>query len=311
MGLKGDTGIDIETIVNDKVVIVGDHPNLNPSLYIEPTGRALNGYSVSEYAGCVQTKSAIPLNTPIDNAGDFHGGTCTFTVMNSLHFEVANGGISLETGGNVSISSWGGIVGITGSHQVGINSDLVLLNANNNILINGPSLYVDTEDTTFNNTAKFGANILARGAVGVNGELIANHITTQRQINFTEDSSLLYGYPKRNSKVKIRIKSNTPWKTRTPIAAGSNEITIEEAECEIIFEPEDKTPIIKIPSHDHVFEGPACTLTDGITDLFSKLSSSEGSSPVEANPALPMDMPIADLNAKLTKKIQDRASQID
>lgn len=292
---KGDTGIDVKTVVNDMVIIVGDHPNLNPSVYIEPTGRELNNYSITSSAAMVQTKSAIPHNIPIDNAGDFHGGTMTCTVMNSLHFEVANGGISMETGGNIAIESWGGIINLISSTEIGITSDIVKLNTTNTILVNGPTLYVDTDETIFNKNVAFGNNVIVRGGVGVNGELIANHITTQRQINLTEECDSLLGYPMMGASVDVVLIP-----TSNPLLAGS---------CKIMFVPTMPNPIVSIPGHDHVFEGPACTLTDGVTELFDKMSQAEGSSPVEADPAMPMNLSLSGLMNKITKRLTEKVGK--
>lgn len=292
---KGDTGIDVKTVINDKVVIVGDHPNLNPSVYTEPTGTEINGYGMTESVGVTQTKGALPSNTPIDNAGDFHGGTLTYTVMNSLHFEVANGGITMDTGGNVNISSWGGIVNLLSSTEVGITSDLVKLNVTNTLMINGPTLYVDSQETIFNNNVTFGNNALIRGGLGVNGELIAAHITTQRQLNFTEECDTLLGYPMMGASVDVVLIP-----TSNPLLTGT---------CKIMFTPTMQTPIVAIPGHDHVFEGPACTLADGVTDLFSKMSKVEGNSPVEADPAMPMNLSLSGLMNKITKRVTDKVGK--
>lgn len=276
---KGDTGIDVSTVFNDKVTIVGDHPNLLPTVYTDPTGIEINNYSITESSGMVQTKSAIPKHTALDNAGDFHGGTMTTTVMNSLHYEVANGGITMETGGNFSLSSWGGLFNIISSTEVDITSDIIKLTSINTTLINGPTLYVDTDETIFNKNVQFGNNIMVNGGAAINGELIANHITTQRQLNFTQDSDDLLGYPMMGAKLTCVITSPNP---------------LLNGPAVIIISPSD-TPIVSIPGHNHVFEGPACTLTNGITDLFSKMKKAESASPVEADPAMPMNIDLSSL----------------
>lgn len=288
---KGDTGIDVSTIFNDKVTIVGDHPNLLPTVYTDPTGHEINNYSITKSSGMGQTKSAIPKHTALDNAGDFHGGTMTTTVMNSLHFEVANGGITMETGGNFSLSSWGGLFNIISSTEVDITSDIIKLNSTNTTLINGSTLYVDTDETIFNKNVQFGNNIMVNGGAAINGELIANHITTQRQINFTEDCDALLGYPMMGAKLKCVVTSPNPYMN---------------GEAEIMFQP-SANPIVSIPGHNHVFEGPACTLADGVTDIFSKMKAAEGTSPIAADPAMPMNTDLSGLTKKTQSKIAKKA----
>lgn len=290
---KGDTGIDVSTIFNDKVTIVGDHPNLLPTVYTDPTGIEINNYSITESSGMGQTKSAIPKHTALDNAGDFHGGTMTTTVMNSLHFEVANGGITMETGGNFSLSSWGGLFNIISSTEVDITSDIIKLNSTNTTLINGPTLYVDTDETIFNKNVQFGNNIMVNGGAAINGELIANHITTQRQVNFTEDCDALLGYPMMGAKLMCVITSPNPYMNGQAV---------------IMFQP-SANPIISIPGHNHVFEGPACTLADGVTGIFSKMKAAEGTSPVAADPAMPMNTDLSSLTKSTQNKIAKKAGE--
>ena len=292
MSLKGDTGQDVETIMNDKVVVVGDHPNLNPSVHTEPTGYELNNYSVSKSAGCMQTKSAIPCNTPIDNAGDFHGGTCTYTVMNSLHFEVANGGVSIDSGGNISIASWGGILSLTATTEVGINAELLKITALDTCMISGTTLYVDAKEVIMDSTVKFGKNILVNGGIGVNGELVASHITTPLQLNFTEECDELLVYPMMGATVDVVLIP-----TSNPLLAGT---------CKIMLTPTMQNPIGFVPPHDHIFEGPACSLVEDLTEFHSEMAKSESNEPMEAKPAMPLDMGISELGKKITGRIQDR-----
>ena len=296
--LKGDTGVNISTVLNDKVTIVGDHANLNPTVRTDPTGTEINNYAIGETTGMAQTKSFIPKYTALDNAGDFHGGTFTTTVMNSLNFEVAGGGINFNTSGNINICSWGGVFNIVSTTEFGVTADVVKLNITNTLMVNGPTLYVNTDETIFDKNVIFGNNIMVNGGAAINGELIANHITTQRQIYFTEECDTLLGYPMMGSQFLCTISPSAPMITAgTPIP------------CIVTLTPVTQTPIVSIPAHEHVFDGPACTLTDGVTGLFSEMKKAESNSPVEARPARPMDKPSGSLIQEKQASLKARVSK--
>lgn len=296
--LKGDTGVNVSTILNDKVTIVGDHANLNPTHRVDPTGHEINNYSISESSGMTQTKSSIPKYTALDNAGDFHGGTYTTTVMNSLNYEVANGGINMNTGGNLNLSSWGGLLNITSSTQASITSDVVMLNCTNTAMVNGPTLYVNADETIFDKNVTFGNNIMVNGGAAINGELMAAHITTQRQTNFTEECDDLLGYPMMGAQLQCMITPTAPM-----IIPG---VPIP---CMVVLTPMAPNPIVSVPGHNHVFEGPACTLTDGVTGIFAEMKSAEGSTPVQAKPAQPMDKPTGSLVSDMTGGLMKKATK--
>lgn len=312
---NGDSGVGIETVFNDKVIIVGDHPNLNPTVNIDPVGKEINNYKITGSGGVVKTKSAIPKNTPIDNSGDFHGGTFTIHAMNSFNIEAANGGIDIVSGGNIKISSWGGIFNIIGTVEASINGQLISINCTNTTMLNGPTLYVDTDETIFNKNVIFGNNVIVNGGMVVNGELIATHITAMRSVNMTAPSSTLYGYPIEGATLKfiaddnefianISITLSSPIVEGDELISGKANIIIPKTAPAAIKVASPIKDFVKIDPHYHVFDGPAMSLVDGTSALFSQMSAAENTEPMSAKPNLPMDMSLNDLANKAVSMLK-------
>lgn len=291
---KGDSGISGETVMNDKFIIVGTNANINPTINKQVSGKEINNYGIADSGGMAKSKSAIPKYTPIDNSGDFHGGTFTITAMNSFNIEAANGGVSVETGGNVSISSWGGLLSIIGSLETNISGGVININSINTTVLNGPTLYVDTEETIFNNNTIFGNNVMVHGGAVINGELVARHITTLRAVSMTEDCIDLEGLPINGSsfECQLTVLAGCNCVDGSPLAPGQVKLTIM---------PTSVNPIVSIPSHNHYFDAPAIDLCDGNLELFAEMKKGEGNSPMEAKPNTAIDQ--KKVETKIAKNI--------
>lgn len=287
---NGDSGISIESVMNDKVVTVGDHANTLPSLYADPTGTEINKFKVSPTGGIVLVKSAIPSYTPIDNSADFHGGSFSIAALNKFNIDSANGGINLTTGGNISIVS-GGLVGILSTSEVGVSAELVKINCANTTVLKGPLLYVDTNETVFNKNVSFGNNVMVNGGLAVNGELIARHITTMRSMGVTTSEVIaLKGIPIGGAGFNVILVS--------PIPELNGPALIK-------ILPGNMEPIVSTQPHFHLFDQPAISYLDGPKPLFEEMEAAQGANPIEAKPNIPYDLTLDGLKDKIISRVTD------
>lgn len=269
MGASGDAGNKVSTVLGDHAIIVGDHPNTHPAIYVDPTGKETNAYGLSD-TGMVESKSAMPTFRAIDNAGDFHGGNYTVTAMNGIHFASGAGGLSANISGNIALSSWGGKVTITSSTQIGTNAQVLALSATNTVKISGPSLYIDAKETTFTKNVTFGNNVKVNGGLAVNGELYASHITTMRQVKPTTVADGLPGYAINGAQLigTIEVSDN-------PLIMG--------ATITMMLHP-TSLPIIVTSPHWHLYNTIASSTVNGPTELFEEMTAADGDSPATAKP---------------------------
>lgn len=275
MGSSGDAGNSVSTTVGDQVVIVGDHPNTRPALFVDPTGKGIKSFSLSD-TGVIGVDSAIPTYRPIDNAGDFHGGNYSVTAMNGIHFESGGGGLSANIGGNITLNSWAGKISLLTTTQVGVTAHLVTISATNTVKISGPSLYVDAKEVTFTKNVTFGGNVKVNGGLGVNGELFATHITGLRQVRPTTMMKSMHGYPMTGSTLMGTIMPGIGAST-TPdggIAPGAIIITVTPSPM----------PLVTVPPHLHYVDTLAAKLVTGPTELFGAMTSVDAEEPVTASP---------------------------
>lgn len=297
---RGNSGQFAQMVMDDGFSIFGTDPNVLPALHIDPTGQAINTYGVTGSSGSIKIETALPKVTPIDNSGDFHGGVYTVVAMNKASITCGNGGFDVGTGGNATLASWGGITNIIGKVEAAITGTVVKINCCNATMINGPLLYVNTEETTFNTNAIFGNNVLVHGGMAVNGELLAQHITAIRQVHSTEFSDEQFGYPIAGATFQCLITPmgmvTTPTIPLTPAAVlpGLAMLTILPT----------TTPITSIPPHKHYFNGPAMTLAGSSSEMFEKMKQVERKEALEADPPLPMNKTLSDIQADESGQVQ-------
>ena len=302
---NGDAGNSTTIVLGDKVTVVGDNPNTHPAVYTDPTGKETNAYGFSGSSGLISTKTALPTFTPIDNASDFHGGNYTITAMNAIHFEAGGGGLSADINGNMNLSSWGGLINITSTNQTSVQAQVVQLAATNTILLSGPSLYVDTQETIFNKNVTFGNNVTINGGLAVNGELFASHLTTVRSVGFTAESETLYGYIPLGAVMTCAATGIITAPSSTSEGGIPNGATITIPALVLTPVPTD-TPFVAIPPHEHLYDTIATKTLDTPSDLFSEMKKVEGDAPVEAEPNFIQELSPSELGKKITKKIQKR-----
>lgn len=267
MGANGDAGNSITTILGDCATIVGDHANVLPSQWTEPTGEPTKEYSLSG-SGMIDIDSAIPTYRGLDNGADFHGGNYTITALNGIHFEAASGGLSADISGNIALSSWGGKTNITSTTEVGVLARVIQINATNVTKIGGKNLYVDANQTTFAKNVTFGNNVKINGGLAVNGELYASHITCLKQTQVTAITDTLKGYPISGSMLYGEVIVGDPLTIGPIIIRIQGEMAI---------------PIVAVPPHYHLYDSIAMTGVEGLSDLMSAAQNVESDSPAKAS----------------------------
>lgn len=134
--------------------------------------------------GCKVGKTPVYDCEPVDTSFLVTGGRYTLGVGNKMNVRVGGGGIYLESFGPILVD--GDI--IVNDYEKGyfVQAKLVQLIGKKRVFIGGKrgdfhfdDLFVQGNTTFFNNT-------IFNGGVYVNGELICNHITTQKQENTTD-----------------------------------------------------------------------------------------------------------------------------
>lgn len=178
MKTKGDSGNDVSQILGNKVDFVGaDNPNVWPSCRSDGAGRSRVTIDSSPTEGVMELPFAQTDYEAIDNASDHHGGNYNVIALNRYTLESANGGIHLNSGGNINIMAGGGLLNLMGSACTTVSANIVKLHSTESVLVVGPSLYVKAEDIVFENTVKLAKNLVVNGSVSVLGELYVTHIT--------------------------------------------------------------------------------------------------------------------------------------
>lgn len=292
MNPRGQGPNSVQTVVGDKVVVVGDHPNIHPSLRTDPSGIEIKNYGITGSSGMTESPSAIPTFESVDNGGDFHGGTYTVTALNGIHFESAGGGATIDSSGNVAISSWGGKLDLTSTAQTGVKAQVVHIMGTNTVRISGPTFYVDTQETIFANKVTFGTNICVNGGAFINGELFARHITAPHSVSITADSPTLYGYPQSGASFEASIVGGVT----------SDGASILGTPVEIVISG-GGIPIVSIPPHNHKYDGISSTQADGMTDFFDAAKAAESNEPAEAKPNLLDELSLTKFGNKMMKMI--------
>jgi phage baseplate assembly protein gpV len=191
MKARGDSGVDMTQVIDDKVTVVGSNPNIFPSCRMDGAGREKKTVSTSTTQGVIESSSTYTEYEAVDNSGDHHGGTYSIVAMNKFAVDAANGGISLNTGGNITLMAGGGIANIVSTECISAISNVIKFVASEISVFKGPELYVETDNTTFVNTVKMAKNLVVQGGALINGELFINHMTAPQQVMDTSMSPIL------------------------------------------------------------------------------------------------------------------------
>lgn len=272
MKSRGDSGLDITQVMDDKITIVGVNPNVYPSCRIDGSGRSKEVIVSSASEGVRSAAGAYTEHEAIDNSGDHHGGNYSIITMNKFNVDSGAGGIHLTSFGNVNIMAAGGLTNILATDCVSAISNVVKIVASENTVIKGPELYIDTKSTTFTNTVKFAKNLIVKGGMMLNGELYVNHMTIPHQIRDTSMSPVLPVY----FNTPTVLKGIITQRCFTPIITEGGPAVPQESSSWIEFTLDPTTTMIaqgKVLPHHHTYKHAACTFTESPTDIWEEVSN--------------------------------------
>lgn len=177
----GADGYKMVSVLADLTVMVGSDRLDYPACRRNPTGFETTSVTMGENSGPIETNSALPSVTTINNAPLFRTGNLNIFAGNTLSVETGAGGIELSTDGNVSINAMGGLLSLKGGASVEAEADVVHLASALGTIVDGGVYQNNSEQVSFKNNVAFCNNVLMGGGLAVGGELYAPHLTTQKQ----------------------------------------------------------------------------------------------------------------------------------
>ena len=283
MKTRGDSGLDIAQVMDDKVTIVGVNPNMYPSCRLDGAGREKEVVVASETEGIRSAPGAFTEHEAVDNGGDHHGGNYSIVTMNRFSVDSGGGGCHLTSFGNVNIMAAGGLANIVATDCASIFSNIVKVAASESIVIKGPDLYIDTTSATFTNSVKLAKNLFVKGGIVCNGELYVNHMTIPLRKRDTDMSDILPVYFNTPTTLKgmITQKCLTPVMTEGGPAVGA----ISASWIEFILDPSTTMYAQgKVLPHYHEYESPDCTFANSPTQLWEEVSGGDENKILKAKP---------------------------
>ena len=200
MGFGGNS---FEFISKHKTVAVGLVRNTSPAYYLDKLSLLTSGKSVATRVGpfiaapfefganYVSFASYKELSVP-----DMPGGNYDIFAMNRLKMQSGNGGMTMQTGGNMKIS--GGTVEVRGDlvtmgtkdGTLGLYGSLVTIEADVLSLKN-----VNKGQVVVDSTLGVTNNVIIGGGAYIGGELFVNHITAPIEYQVTENTQIIASGP--------------------------------------------------------------------------------------------------------------------
>lgn len=296
MDTKGDAGTYRRMTMDDAFWVVGTTPNTSFGARVESTGKEIKRFDMSGTAGVVEGVSALPRYEEIDNSSDHHGGQLSLVAMNAFCVD-AGGGINLSTASNVALLA-GHLINMVAPDQISMAGNMVSVTALNTVFIETKQVYVDSPKTVFAGNVQFGKNVMVNGGMFVNGELFVNHISCQKQTNFTGGAMMGTG----NGLAVFPAVGVWSFTVVTPIPVEGGGVITTGTPVTLTPVPGTFTVGHVVP-HIHSYTGPACSSYDSMTDFFEAAADVEKTEPVEAKPTLPGDMTTQELIKKIRKDV--------
>lgn len=285
MKTRGDSGLDITQVMDDKVTIVGVNPNMYPSCKTDGAGRDKKGISASATEGIKDSNGTFTENAAIDNGGDHHGGVYSIIAMNRFTVDTGAGGIVLTSYGNINLLAGGGLANIVAASCATLDAPIVKLAASEVIVLKGTDFYVDTKSTTFTNTVKFGKNLMVKGGAVINGELYVSHITAPFQMRKTFISPVLPVYFNTPTTLSGTVKLTC----KNPVTIDGVPVMPKDANCEITFELDPVTTKVaqgKVYPHSHVYLSPSWSYPKSSAESWEEVEKNGENNILKAKPNL-------------------------
>lgn len=301
---RGDNGLDITQVMDDKITIVGDNPNVYPSCRKDGAGRERIHLTTSATQGVIESVSTYTECEAIDNSGDHHGGTYTIIAMNKFAVDAAGGGIILSSAGNISLLSSGGIVNLVGTELVSTLSSVIKLVGSEIIVAKGPELYVDTDKSTFINTVKMAKNLVVQGGALINGELFVNHMTAPQQVMDTSMSPVLPVFFNTPT-VLSGVITQTCMTPTVCLEGGAVTPATSINYVQFLLDPTTTMKSLgRVLPHKHTYKHAACTFAESQADIWEEAEATEKNEIVAAKKTLNF----GDVMDKITSKVQKRVT---
>ena len=185
---EGMGGVKIEHIAVEASTQIGTQaPNKFVGAIESDDRVTLPVLNISPTKGCTIKTPKFYDCDPIDTSWLGYGGYYTLGVGNKWNIRVGGGGIYTETSGPIVV------VGEISTHQLAkgffVQTNLFQVIAKKRMHLMGTRLDLEFKELYLRGNAKFLNNVIVNGGMYVNGELICNHITTQKQANLTEFNS--------------------------------------------------------------------------------------------------------------------------
>lgn len=181
----GMGGVEINHIAVERSTMVGmQSPNQYVGVKESRDRVTLPTLKVLGSEGCKVVECPVYDCDPIDTSWLAYGGKETLGVGNKYHIRVGGGGIYTETIGPIMTD---GEISINNAKKgFFIQTKLFQLFAQERAMLSGGRLDLDFNETYIKGNVGFFNNVTFNGGVYVNGELMCNHLTTQKQMNVTE-----------------------------------------------------------------------------------------------------------------------------
>lgn len=189
----GMGGTKIEHIALEQTTLIGmQSPNEFPSTRQAEDRVSLPNFTISPLKGGEVQNGKFYDCEPIDTSWLSYGGKYTLGIGNKWHVRVGGGGMHFETIGPVIND--GEIVINNAKKGYFIQSNLVQIFAAKRAMIAGTRLDFDFDETYFKGNVTFLNNVTMNGGIYVNGEMMCNHLTTQKGQGMTSFNDAVTSY---------------------------------------------------------------------------------------------------------------------
>lgn len=316
MKTRGDSGLDITQVIDDKITIVGTNPNVYPSCRKDGAGREQTEITQSASQGVSTPPSAYTEVEAVDNSGDHHGGTYTIIAMNKFAVDSGAGGIHLSSVGNINLLAGGGIANVVATECASLISNIIKLSAAEITVIKGPKLYIDSDSTAFTNSVKIAKNLIINGGMFVNGELYANHMTMPHQLMETSMSPILPVYFNTPTILK-GIITQTCMNPSTCGGLGTVPLTPAVSTNYVQFMLDPSTTMkahSKVLPHYHTYRHAACTFLESSSKVWEEVDSIDLNEPIKPKKVLnfggTLDRIVNKCKTRLTNAFTDAVTSL-
>lgn len=182
---QGMGGVKIEHIALEGSTLIGmQAPNKFISSRQSEDRKFMPTCEILGSQGCKVGRTPVYDCEPVDTSFLVTGGRYTLGVGNKWNIRVGGGGIYLESLGPILVD--GDI--IVNDYEKGyfVQANLVQLIGKKRVFIGGKRGDLHFDELFVQGNTTFFNNVIFNGGMYVNGELMCNHITTQRQQNTTD-----------------------------------------------------------------------------------------------------------------------------